>query len=62
MKCRDIQAGKTLVHIKSFFKGWAGSHHCDEQICGGEMGEKEKWSGFCAMKRLSWSVVRNSLR
>lgn len=28
-------------------RGWVGGHHCDEQVCGGGMREKEKWSGVC---------------
>lgn len=26
-------------------------HHYDEQVCGGQMGEKEKQCGLCGMKR-----------
>ena len=41
-----------------------GRYHYDEQACGGEMGEKEKWKGLCAMRRGETGdvrVVRNSL-
>lgn len=29
----------------------AGRHHCNKQVCGGEMGEKEKYIGLCTMKK-----------
>lgn len=29
----------------------AGRHHCHEQVCGGEMREKERYIGLCTAKK-----------
>ena len=38
-------------------------HGSDEQVCGGEKGEVEKWNGACAMKkgRTEYVMVRTRL-
>ena len=57
-RLRDNACGVCKTHSPKTVRGhrgpacatWCGCHY-DEQACGGEMGEKEKWSGLCTMKR-----------